>query len=262
LAYLSLVKPVEPSGLQGIARIRLSTDIATLRRQRVKAKQGLERARILAASTTLFFELGYNGTTVEAIADALSVKKPFIYWYFDNKEEIFAELCLRSAIAARSTLVSDEDEPDPLKALYECCRRIALISIFDYQASALPFRAPGALSAEATSKMHKHGRAYSVGLADVLKRAKRANVVTCKNFRVTSLMIGGIVTSLHRWYRPDGRLSPQDLAHELAGAMVGAAGGPPCEALKPKKPRTDTLSLRQEPWASPYWWLLEDAPKI
>jgi AcrR family transcriptional regulator len=230
-------------------------DVATTRKRRVKAKQDHERARILAVSTNLFFELGYSGTTVEAIADKLGVKKPFIYWYFDNKEDIFAALCLRSAQASKSTLVLSSDEPDALRALYESCRRIALVSVFDYQASALPFRAPGALGAEAAIKMKKYGREYSRGLANLLRRAKSSKEVDCADFKVTALMIGGIVTSLHRWYRPNGRLGPQQLAHKLASAMVAAAGGPNCDRLQPKRLKTSSLSLQDEPWATAYWWL-------
>jgi AcrR family transcriptional regulator len=72
----------------------------------VQAKHSRERACILDAAKRLFFRNGYAGTTVDAIAQALGVKKPFMYWYFDNKEDLFAELCIRSAEVSTSTLVA------------------------------------------------------------------------------------------------------------------------------------------------------------
>jgi AcrR family transcriptional regulator len=232
-------------------------DIATLRRQRVKAKQDLERARILAVSTELFSEAGYAGTTVEAIASALGAQKPFIYWYFDNKEDILSELCLRSALAAKTTVVPYGPGQDPLAALYETCRRLALVSIFDFKAGILPFIAPGALSAETRSKLVKAGRAYADSLSELLKRAKRNKIVRCKDCDVAARLMCGIPMTLYRWYGPDGKMSPQDLAHEIACAMVGSAGGPSCEKLKPKKQQTFGLSLADEPWAKAYWWLIQ-----
>lgn len=233
-------------------------DVATARRRRVQEKKDRERARIIRVSRSLFFRNGYAGTTVDAIADALDAKKPFVYWYFDNKEEIFAELCIRSAEAAISTLVGSDDEGDALSALYESCRRIALVQILDYETSAVTFREPNALAESSRQRMSKHSHAYSVGLAQILNRAKRANVARCRNVRLAALAMGGIVTSLHRWYDPDGRFGPQDLAHEIACIMVATAAGDDCQHLKPKRAAKRFLDLDDEPWAQKYWWLTID----
>jgi AcrR family transcriptional regulator len=233
-------------------------DVATVRRNRVREKKDRERARIIRVARGLFFRNGYAGTTVDSIASALNVKKPFIYWYFDNKEALFAELCIRNAEAAISTLVDPADEPDPLKALYESCRRIALVQILDYETSAITFREPNALAATSRQRMNKYSHTYSVGLAKILNRAKRIDAVRCKNVRLTALAMGGIVTSLHRWYDPNGRLGPQDLAHEIACLMVGTANGRDCQNLKPKRALKRFLDLDDEPWGAKYWWLTID----
>src|SRR5258707_2085413 len=55
-----------------------------------------KRKRILDVASELFFELGYNGTSIDAIADRLHATKPFIYYHFENKADILAGVCGRT----------------------------------------------------------------------------------------------------------------------------------------------------------------------
>ena len=48
--------------------------------------KGFKRDRILEAATQLFYERGFTGTTMQAVADRLQVTKPFIYSYFKDKK--------------------------------------------------------------------------------------------------------------------------------------------------------------------------------
>src|SRR5713101_974989 len=55
-----------------------------------------KRKRILDVASELFFELGYKGTSIDAIADRLHATKPFIYYHFENKADILAGVCGRT----------------------------------------------------------------------------------------------------------------------------------------------------------------------
>ena len=54
------------------------------------SKNGEEdrRSQILRIATALFREKGYNGTSLEDIADRVGFTKPAIYYYFDSKEDL------------------------------------------------------------------------------------------------------------------------------------------------------------------------------
>ena len=68
-------------------------------RQRA-ATQGtdLQRERILQAAAQLFAAQGYANTTMAQIVRALGVTKPFVYYYFRDKQEIFETLSWRPAV--------------------------------------------------------------------------------------------------------------------------------------------------------------------
>lgn len=54
--------------------------------------QAAKRARILEAAWDVFRRLGYDGASMNDIADAAKVSKPTLYVYFDSKEGLFAAM--------------------------------------------------------------------------------------------------------------------------------------------------------------------------
>ena len=74
-------------------------------RQRT-ATQGtdVQRERILQAAARLFADQGYANTTMAQIVRALGVTKPFVYYYFRDKQEIFETLSWKPAVECFTTL--------------------------------------------------------------------------------------------------------------------------------------------------------------
>lgn len=62
-----------------------------------RPKRGsINKRSILDAAALMFHEKGYDRTTLDDIAGALSVTKPSLYYHFSNKEEILIE-CVNAA---------------------------------------------------------------------------------------------------------------------------------------------------------------------
>ncbi|MEB0284841.1 helix-turn-helix domain-containing protein, partial [Sphingomonas sp. 10B4] len=57
-----------------------------------------QRERILQVAAQLFADQGYANTTMAQIVRALGVTKPFVYYYFRDKQEIFETLSWRPAV--------------------------------------------------------------------------------------------------------------------------------------------------------------------
>ena len=58
-------------------------------------KGDLKRNQILDASEKLFFERGYDRTSVQDVLNELGISKGGFYHYFDAKESVLRELCER-----------------------------------------------------------------------------------------------------------------------------------------------------------------------
>ena len=69
---------------------------ATQRRKRA-AHLGPERRRpeVLDAALKLFLESGYDGTSMQAVADEAGVTKPVVYACFNSKDQLFRALLAR-----------------------------------------------------------------------------------------------------------------------------------------------------------------------
>lgn len=68
------------------------------------------RGRILDEATRLFAELGYDGTSVQAIADAVGIRKPSLLYWFPTKE------ALRNAVLEEMLIHWKEELPRVLTA--------------------------------------------------------------------------------------------------------------------------------------------------
>lgn len=71
--------------------------------------------RIMEAAQEAFSEKGYDQTTMEDIAQRLSVSKGALYLYFDSKEELFAKITEARQHALREVLRASLKDGDLLQ---------------------------------------------------------------------------------------------------------------------------------------------------
>ena len=57
----------------------------------------LKRDHIVAAAVEMFERQGFVHTTLDQLAEALGVSKPFIYNHFRSKQELLAVICAQGA---------------------------------------------------------------------------------------------------------------------------------------------------------------------
>ncbi len=83
--------------------------------ERKLTKRGSKRrVQLLEASSRLFAEQGYHGTTVGDVCDEIGVGKGVFYWYFPSKEALFSELLQSSLLQlrrAQQAAIADIDDP-------------------------------------------------------------------------------------------------------------------------------------------------------
>jgi AcrR family transcriptional regulator len=75
------------------------------------------RQRIVDAAREMFVELGYDATTMRAIADRIEYTPTAIYHHFRNKEALLAELCAADFRALASAFQKIGRIEDPIERL-------------------------------------------------------------------------------------------------------------------------------------------------
>ena len=70
-------------------------------------KGDLRRGQILDAAEALFFEQGYDRTSIQDILNRLNISKGGFYHYFDAKETVLREICERRWLAQFERLCAE-----------------------------------------------------------------------------------------------------------------------------------------------------------
>lgn len=177
----------------------------------------LKRQRILDVASELFFELGYKGTSIDAIAERLEVTKPFIYYHFDSKADILAAVCGRTTAFVAGLAEEQASKTGPvherLKDLVrEMCRRVIDGRVY----LAVYFREEKHLPPAAFRELASNRRRFDKALSRLLQEGVDSGAFHISKVPVATQAITGMSTWLFNWYRPKGPLGPDQLADEMA----------------------------------------------
>ena len=185
----------------------------------------LKRDRIVAAAAQLFYERGYERTTLEAVAESLGVTKPFIYSHFKSKAELLADICTRGVTA--SLLAFDAAlalDATPKEKLRQLSRDFLLAVIGNQRNIAILTREEKNLEPADYQRLSVLRREFDQKLISLLRSGVDAGEFSLADPAVAALSIGGLVSWAYVWYRPHGRLSPDALADEVSGLILAMVG--------------------------------------
>ncbi|WP_354374889.1 TetR/AcrR family transcriptional regulator [Variovorax paradoxus] len=192
----------------------------------------LQRERILQAAARLFAAQGYANTTMAQIVRALGVTKPFVYYYFRDKQEIFETLSWRPAVDCFTAL--DFAAGDPRRAsekVLEGIERLIRATIAHHPCAFFPYREPQVYRPEYIAAQKKLAHHFYDLLCPLLEEARRDGDLDFTETKITALAACSLPGFLYSWYRPDGRLSPDEVVAELTKLASRVIG------LRAKEPR-------------------------
>ena len=197
-----------------MTRLKIREEVATLKRERT-----------VEAAAQLFYDHGYEQTTLEAVAERLGVTKPFIYTHFKSKADLLADICTRgvsaSLVAIDAALALEAMPTEKLRRL----SRDFLIAVLDNQRNiAILTREEKNLVLEDFQRLSALRREFDRKLSALLELGRASGEFHLSDPDVAALSIGGLVSWAYVWYRPHGRLSLDALADEVSALILAMAG--------------------------------------
>lgn len=185
----------------------------------------LKRERTVEAAAELFFERGYERTTLDAVAEAMGVTKPFIYGQFKSKAELLADICTRGVIASRAVMdAALAMDASPTQKLRHVAREFFIVILNNRRNIAILTREEKNLEPEDFARLSLLRRDVDQKLARLLQEGVDAGEFRLNDPAVAALSIGGLVSWAYVWYRPHGRLSLEALADEVTALILAMAG--------------------------------------
>lgn len=200
------------------------------RKSAVSSARVGKRERILAVAEDLFFRYGYLGTTLNMICAELEVAKPYVYYYFKDKQEIFETLCWRASVACLTALKfpAGDRRPAHLK-LAEGIARFAAANVSHFRAGTFAYRDTASLRPAFHEELRRLANDFYADLCALMEAGRAEGKLSFDDAKLTALAMGGTVGFMYVWYKPAGRLPPPEMATKMAAIlfrMVGLRGKP------------------------------------
>jgi AcrR family transcriptional regulator len=179
-----------------------------------------KRDAVLRAAASLFNEHGYHGTSLELVAERLHITRPTVYYYFKNKDEILFD-CVRLALesideAATAVMLLGGSAAEQLVAVLNA---YALIMMQDF-GICLARVGDGPLPAKSRAHLRKLQGNVDLTLRTLIAKAVDEEAFASCDPKLASFAVAGALNSISRWYRPDGALTPAQIAENFVSILM------------------------------------------
>jgi len=188
-----------------------------------------KRERILKVAERLFHEQGYADTTMDQIVRELGVTKPYVYYYFHNKQEIFELLSWRPTVACFTVLDFPPEDRRPAHIkVAEGLERLIRATVEYHPSAFFAYRDPQAFRPEFAAAQKKIAHHFYGRMCALMEEARAQGTLAFNETKITALAACSLPGFLYSWYRPDGRLPPEEMVRELtqlAWRVIGLREG-------------------------------------
>jgi AcrR family transcriptional regulator len=194
--------------------------------QKINHAPADRRDQIRQLAAEMFFERGYEATTMRELAAAINIKTASLYYFFPNKEEILFELIesvVRQLIVGAKHLVAREQTAE---------HRLAGLVVNHVVLHAMRPKEStlGDSELRSLTKQHlrtnvRHRDDYERVVVGVLEDGDAAGSFSLIDTKLTAFAVIAHSSHVGTWYRATGRLSLQAVANAyvaLALRMVAA----------------------------------------
>ena len=191
----------------------------------------LKRERTLAVAAELFYERGYENTSLDMIAERMNVTKPFIYAHFTSKAELLAEICSRGIASALAALdgVLTTMPGNAAERLAEVGRRFVTAVLTSQRHIAIFSREEKNLAPADFQTISQMRRDFDAKLVKLLDQGVAAGLFSVQDTRLAALAIGGMVSWAYVWYRPEGGLTLEQTSEEMSKLILSLVGNQPAK---------------------------------
>lgn len=179
------------------------------------------RNDLVIAATFLFKEKGYHGTTMRDIARAINMQAGSPFYHFASKQDLLFAGVEQGLLGCLADLEAIDPQAMSARDYFRALARAHLRRLLETQGGMVPmvvdeWRYLEGPHLEAVLGIRHRFEALWQAAFARLKEAGhvgRADAMACRFF----------LSALHgtvRWYRPDGPLSPDEIADELVDCTL------------------------------------------
>lgn len=184
------------------------------------------RQEILRIAARLFYQRGYDATSMNDVAAKLKVSKGGLYHHFQSKDEILFDLMNHALDVTQERVVNRvrtiADPEEALRALIRFHVEVVL-SFRDREITVLlhehhPLKPSLRKRINARKKEYVHFVEKLVGDVQQLRRSRRS-----VSPRAAALALLGMINWIYQWYKPEGSLTAEQIARQYTDIFFAGA---------------------------------------
>lgn len=178
------------------------------------------KERILRIGTDLFAQNGYHATGVTELSNAVGLGRGALYHHIESKEALLFEIgnALLSRMIGDAEAIAAQDVDGEAK-LRLLARSLLREHAERRDAWALVVTETRSMNEEHREEITAARNRYEAVWSTVLQQAHREGLLRAID-EVELWGVLGIFNSARRWLRPDGPLSPEDIADRYVTMLI------------------------------------------
>ncbi len=191
------------------------------------------RERLAVVAVKLFSEKGYSGTSIRDIANAMEMSISNIYHYCGSKEGVFMETLRRAVEMLLKELhfVSELNLPPIVRLKLMIERQLRYVADNNELARIFVIELPQDVSSEALLYSKNSQKEIYAIYKKEFDAIEQTGAIRGRDVTVIIFSIFGVMNWFARWYKTNGRLSPDEAIGYAAGFIWrGSFGGTELEA--------------------------------
>ena len=185
------------------------------------------KAQIDRTATALFRARGFAATSMRELATELGLEAGSLYSHIKSKEEILHRVCFGLAedfFAGFEAATADAAMPVAVQ-LRQAIEAHVRVLCRDGAASAVFLQEWRHLSEPARTEFLALRDQYEGSFRTLMARGIAMGELHAPDAAFATLTLLASLNWLPSWYRPDGRLTPDEIAHRLAEQLLSGLAG-------------------------------------
>ena len=178
--------------------------------------------QVRAVALRLFKEKGYHATSMRDIASEVGINKGSLYSYIRSKEDLLIPVFERAMgpLVARMEAIASDTSLGPTERL-KCAIQAHVHNVAENIDELTVYLSEWrALDTESLSTVRGQRERYAALFYSILQDGVTSGELRPMDTRIVMLGMIGMCNYLFRWYRPDGRLSPDAIAEQLTDMVL------------------------------------------
>jgi TetR/AcrR family transcriptional regulator, cholesterol catabolism regulator len=182
---------------------------------------------IYRVAAQIICEKGFDATSMNDIAEAVGITKAGIYHYIPGKKDLLFRIMnfgldeLDEEVISPARAITDAEQR--LRAIINS--HVQLITIRSTRQGNNPITIVvdevAGLAPAHRRKIDERKRAYVDLIRETLKQLKDEGKLNDVDVTAAAFSLLGMILWLSRWYNPEGRLTPEQVAEEITNIALG-----------------------------------------